>query len=115
MRLIASDYNQFTGFTEEMWYEEPAVQGGPARITIRRLQDVDHQLAQNKIEYNSHVGKMPSYNDSKGLHKVAEIPMGLIEQWISEGFNWFQSTDKARKAKLNDSDFQKLLVRPGKL
>ena len=115
MRLIASEYNQFTGFTEEMWYAEPTTPGGPGKVTIRRLQDVEHQLAENKIEFNSHVGKKPKYNDSKGFHKVATIPMGLIEKWHSEGFNWFNSTQKDRASKLNDRDNSKLLVRPGKI
>lgn len=115
MKLIAREYCKFTGFTEEMWYEEPSVVGGPGKVTIRRLQDVEHQLAENKIQFNSHVGKKPKFNDSDGLHKVATIPMGLIEKWHKEGFNWFDSTQKERAARLNDRDNSKLLVRPGKI
>jgi hypothetical protein len=115
MKLIARDYNPISGFTEEMWYQDPEIQGGPGKVTIRRLQDVDHILAQNKIQHNLHSGKKPSYTDSKGLHKVATVPFGLIEKWHSEGFNWFQSTNAERKAKLNDREYGKLLVRPGKL
>ena len=115
MRLIASEYNQFTGFTEEMWYSEPTTKGGPGKVTIRRLQDVDHVLAENKIQFNEHTSKKPRYGDSDGFHKVATIPMGLIEKWHSEGMNWFDSTQKERAAKLNDGDYSKLLVRPGKI
>lgn len=115
MKLIACDYSPITGFTEEVWYEEPASPGKPGRVTVRRLQDVDHILAENKIQNNLHTGKKPSYGDSDGLHKIATIPFGLIEKWISEGFNWFSSTDAQRRAKLNDSDYAKLRVRPGKL
>jgi hypothetical protein len=115
MKLVAQHYDPITGFTEEMWYAEPTVKGGPGRVTIRRLQDVEHQLALNKIQFNSHTEKKASYGDSDGLHKVATIPLGLIEQWMKEGMNWFDSTQKERAAKLNDRDNSKLLVRPGKI
>ena len=115
MRLIARDYNQFTGFTEEMWYQEPTTKGGPGKVTIRRLQDVDAKLAENKVMFNSHTSKKPSFGDSDGLHQVASIPMGLIEKWHSEGFNWFRSTKKERQKILNDSDYGKLRTRPGRI
>ena len=113
MRKIASNYDPATGFTEEMWYEEPLIFGGPGRVTIRRLQDVDDILKSNKEQYNQHSGA--DYSDSDGMHKVAEIPLGLLEQWMKEGFNWYDSTHKERTLKLNDSDYKKLLVRPGRI
>ena len=112
MKLHKRDYDPMTGITEEFWYEEPKVKGGPGKVTIRRYQDVDSLLASNKEAFNSHTGK-PSYEDSKGLHKIAEIPMMLIERWMREGFDWYESTDKERRAKLNEH--KKLLVRPGRL
>jgi hypothetical protein len=112
MKLIKRDYDKFTGITEEFWYEE--TEGDkPNRVTIRRLQDVEHTLAMNKIQHNMH--SRADYSDSQGMHKVATIPLIKIEQWMREGFNWYESTDKERKAKLNERDNSKLLVRPGRL
>jgi len=113
MRLIAQHYSPITGFTEEMWWEDPPEPGKPGRVTIRRLQDVEHIVAQNKIQKNEH--NRANYNDSDGFHKVATIPLGLVEQWMSEGFNWFKSTDAERRKKLNEADHKHLLVRPGRL
>ena len=113
MKLHKTDYDPMTGITEEFWYEEPKVEGGPGKVTIKRYQDVDHLIARNKVEFNSHAGKKPSYADSNGVHKIAEIPIMLVEKWLREGFNWYESTDKERRAKLNEH--KKLLVRPGRL
>ena len=114
-RLIKSDYDQEDGITEEFWYMENKTQGGPGRVTIRRFQDVEDILDNNLIQFNSHTGKKPNYGDSNGQHKVATIPAILVEKWMKEGFNWYESTDKERRAKLNDPDNRKLLVRPGRL
>jgi len=93
------------GITEEYWY-------GDGKLTIRRLQDVEGVLDLNKQHYNSH-GNV-GYGDSDGLHKVARVPLVLIEKWLrEEGFDWFNSTDAERRARLNANP--KLLVRPGKL
>ena len=111
MRKVQSHYDAATGFTDEYWYDDMT-----KKLTIRRLQDVEDTLNTNVMNFNSHVGKKPSYSDSDGLHHVAHIPFAIIEKWLREdGFNWFQSTDAERRAKLNDRDNQKLLVRPGRL
>lgn len=112
MKLIKREYNKITGITEEFWFEE-GVDGKPGKMTIRRLQDVDHILAHNKMLNNQH--NRADYSDSNGMHHVATIPNILIEKWMREGFNWYASTDKERKAKLNDPENRKLLVRPGRL
>ena len=113
--LVKTDYDPDTGVTEEFWYMENKIKDGPGRITIRRFQDVDDILDLNKLQFNSHTGKKPNYGDSDGNHKIATIPNILIEKWMNEGFNWYASTDNERRAKLNDPDYRKLLVRPGKL
>lgn len=110
MRMIATEYDPVTGFTDETWFDEAT-----GRLTLRRLQDVEATLDFNRAEFNRHAGKKPNYRDSDGLHKVARIPLVRIEQWIREGFNWYEATDAERRAKLNDRDNRKLLVRPGKL
>lgn len=111
MKLISREYDSVTGFTEEAWYDEQT-----KRLTLRRLQDVEGTLVDNKVRFNRHAGKKPKYGDSDGVHHVARIPFVIIEKWMREdGFNWFKSTDAERRAKLNNSDFKKLLVRPGRL
>lgn len=114
-RLVKSDYDPETGITEEFWYEEtPGNQKN--KIHIRRLQDVEGLLADNKAQYNEHGKGAGNYSGSDGLHKVATIPLVLLEHWKNvDGFDWHNSTDKDRRAKLNDPDFKKLLVRPGRL
>ena len=111
MKLLNKEYDPFTGITEESWYDELA-----GTLTLRRLQDVEHTLAMNQVMKNSHTAKKPKYSDSSGNHHVARIPFMIVEKWLREdGFDWFHSSDKERKAKLNDPDNAKLLVRPGKL
>jgi len=110
MKLIKRDYDSETGITEEFWYNE-----AEGKMTIRRLQDVEDQLDFNKDAFNSHSGI--DYSDSKGgAHHVARIPLIILEKWKrEEGFDWFNSTDKERRARLNDPDNRFLLVRPGRL
>lgn len=107
MRKIASAYDHDTGFTTEMWYDEVT-----SRVTIQRLQDVEGVLALNKEQFNMHASN-PTYRDSDGFHHVARIPFVVIEQWYTEGFNWYQSTDAERRAKINAHE--KLKTRPGRL
>lgn len=109
MKLLKRDYDQFTGITEESWYDEQT-----GRLTLRRLQDVEHTINMNKVMKNMH-GPNANYSDSNGgAHHVARIPFMVVEKWLrEEGFDWFHSTDKERRAKLNDN--KDLLVRPGKL
>jgi hypothetical protein len=112
MRLIQESYDTSTGFTDQYFYDDQT-----NKLTIRRLQDVEDTLAENVRIYNTHNGKENMrYKDSDGLHHVAHIPFAIIEKWLREdGFNWFRSTDKERRAKLNHPDNRKLLMRPGRL
>ena len=111
MKKIRSTYDPRTGFTDEYWYDDAT-----KKLTIRRLQDVEDTLAENQRIFNTHAGKKPSYGDSDGLHHVAHIPFAIIEKWMrEEGFDWYNSCDKDRKAKLNHPDNRHLLVRPGRL
>ena len=110
MKKIASEYDQFTGITEETWYDEQT-----HMLTLKRFQDVDHILAMNKVQYNEHPDKA-TFNDVKnGFFKSAEIPLMVIEQWKQEGFDWYKSTAAEKRAKLNDGDYKKLRTRPGRL
>jgi len=109
VKKIHSDYDPDTGITEESWYDE--MEG---TLTLRRLQDVEATLGQNKSIYNMYTGKKPTYADSDGMHKVAHIPFMVIEKWLREdGFDWYKSSDTERRAYINANP--KLKVRPGKL
>lgn len=112
MKLIHKDYCQFTGITEETWYDEMA-----KTITLRRYQDVEHTLAVNRAMYNEHTSKKPVFNDVEGgAYHVARIPFMVIEKWIrEEGFNWYTASPKERAAKLNDIEYRHLRVRPGRV
>lgn len=115
MHLVHSEYDKDTGITEEIWFHE-GVGGENDKITIRRLQDVDHILKVNSQQFNEHTSKKACFRDSDGLHQVARIPMILIEQWKREkGIDWFHCSDKDKKRILNDNSFSKLRTRPGKL
>ena len=112
MKLIAKEYNQFTGITEETWYDE--VEG---KLHLKRYQDVEHTLAMNRVMYNEHAGKKPKFQDVKqGFYHAARIPFSIIEKWRKEeGFDWYNSSRKEKRAKLNSNENQLLRVRPGKL
>lgn len=112
MKLIASNYDQFTGTTEETWYDE-----AEGKITLRRWQDVEHTLAMNKVMFNEHSGKKPSFADVKdGVYLKARIPTSVVEKWLREdGFDWYKASEADRKKKLNSNENQKFLVRPGKI
>lgn len=109
MNLIQEHYDPASGITDQYFYDDAT-----NRLTIRRLQDVEAVLDDNKSNFNQHDGI--KYNDSKGLHQVATIPNILIEKWLrEEGFNWYTATDSEKRKKLNDPDYRYLKVRPGKL
>lgn len=111
MKLIYETYDKFTGMTDRIFFQE-GVNGEKGTMTVQRLQDVEHILAMNKVQKNN---SQKGYGDSNGFHKIASIPFIVIEQWFREGFDWYNSTDKERRAKLNSREYQHLLVREGKL
>ena len=114
MKKIASNHEEFTGITEETWYDEAT-----RKLTLRRYLDVEHTLAMNKVLFNEHSSKKPTFTDvgkDNGMYLKARIPFMVIEKWLREdGFDWYKATPAERKTKLNDNENQKLLVRPGRL
>lgn len=107
-RLIKTDYDKKTGVTEQFWYNDLTDE-----VTIRRLQDVEGNLDMNKSMFNQH--NRASYQDSKGQHLVARIPVIVVEMWKEQGFDWFKSTDKERRAWLDKPENEVFKTRPGKL
>jgi hypothetical protein len=114
MKLIKRDYEAITGITEETWYDEQT-----RKLTLKRFQDVEHTLAMNKVLFNEHRSKKPTFTDvgkDNGMYLKARIPFMIIEKWLREdGFNWYKATPEERKRKLNSNENQKLLTRPGRL
>lgn len=114
MKKVASDYCEITGITEETWYDE-----ANKKLTLRRFQDTEHTLAMNKVLFNEHASKKPTFTDvgkDNGMYLKARIPFVIIEKWKNEeGFDWYKATPDERKRKLNSNEYQKLLTRPGKL
>jgi hypothetical protein len=108
MRFVKSDYDQVTGITTEYWFNDITNE-----LTIRKLQDVEQHIEQNKQMFNSH--NRASYADSNGNHLVARIPLVMVENWRNNGFDWFNSTDNERRAWLDKPENEFLKVRPGRL
>lgn len=105
---MGSHFNDSTGATEHYYYDHSS-----DKIIVRHVVDVEGIIDQNKREFNSHSG---GYGDSDGLHKIATIPLILIDKWKREnGFDWFNSTDKERRAWLDKPEHAFLKTRPGKL
>ena len=82
---------------------------------VHRVQDVEPVLDANKAEYNSH-GDLKSSRYGKGpMHKIASIPMIVVEKWMKEGFNIYTATPQEIRRKLNDPEYKYLRTMPGKL
>ncbi|QVJ07758.1 hypothetical protein S1R3Y_000050 [Vibrio phage vB_ValP_VA-RY-3] len=109
MQLMAREFNQHTGLIEEYYYDHTK-----DRIVIRHIMETDPIINSNKEEFKQFNGV--GYGDSNGLHKVASIPLILIEKWKKEhGFDWFNSTDRERRIWLDKPEHAFLKTRPGKL
>jgi len=90
-----------TGF----WVED-------GKIVIRKTQDVEPILDNNKRLMNDGDG----YSPSRDMRRVASIPNVIIEQWIREGVNIFDPNHKdAIRRKLNSSEYAHLRTAPGQL
>jgi len=80
--------------------------------TIKKTQDVEPYLKQNQIERNA------QETGWKGdLHKVATVPIVLIEKWNKEfGCNILKKENRhLLMLKLNDRDNSKLRTKEGRI
>lgn len=92
---------------ETMHYDEMT-----GNITLQRDQDVSGYLNQAQKERSNQV------EGWKGdLHKVATIPLTLIEQWNKElGCNILQKENRhLLMLKINDRNYNKLRTKEGKV
>ena len=100
-----SDYDPETGVTQHMWYDDR-----DKKIHVRRTADVEHVFRSNAIQL---ANSPRDFHKDNGTYLKARIPNIVIEKWLREGFNWYQSTDTERRKKLNQHP--ELHVRAGKL
>lgn len=106
--LVRRERDPKTGIIEEFWYDNIT-----DKVTIRKVADVQNITDMTKEMYNRQT--RPDYSDSKGQHLVARIPLIVIDMWKELGFDWFQSTDKERRAWLDKPENEIFKTRPGKL
>lgn len=106
MRLL--DYDRFTGISD--YYDK--VDG---KVVIRSVQDVEPMLDHNLVDRNS------AQTGWKGdMHKVASIPLIVVEQWTNELKRQGRDPRPFAKcnrpfliAKLNDKSWSKLRTKDG--
>lgn len=101
-------YNPDSGIAA---YYEPEGRDG-ARI-IHEYDDVSGILDNNKVNYN-HVN---GWNADRSWHKVATIPLSIINKWLLEdGIDFYNKDHWPKvKAKLNSSEWLYLRTSPGHL
>jgi len=106
------DYNPTFGITRWSYYD-------PEKdlFHIEAVQDVAPVMEQNKALFNS-VDENARWHD--GLHKVATIPLHILEDLIQKGVlvpgrDGDGEGNKRFKAWLNDRDNRFFRVRPGRV
>lgn len=107
------DYDAATGITET--YKRDHLTG---EIKVNRSQNVDPLFNVNAVERNG-----ASTGWKEDFHKVASIPLIVIEMWTNEmkaaGFSnpnpLAKENEKWLIAKINSSDFFKLRTKTGRV
>lgn len=107
-QLVRIERDPVTGQIEEFWYDHET-----DKVTIVKKQDIQQITDMVKEMFNQH--SRPNYSDSNGQHLVARIPLVVIDLWREQGFDWFKSTDKERRAWLDKEENAVFKTRPGKL
>ena len=111
--LIATVPDDGNGFSAKYYWDDDRPEYD--RMHIVRTQIVDSVLDHNR-EAQANLHNHRSGFGNTGIHHVAKIPLVQVEKWIAEeGFNWFQSTDAERRAKLNDPKYAKYRTRKSRL
>jgi|TARA_R100001530_G_scaffold101245_1_gene70382 hypothetical protein len=81
-------------------------------IIVNRVQAIGGILDANTIDYNNYTAP----TKDTAMKRVASIPMVIVEQWIKEGINVMNPSEKDKKRmwqKLNSNEFLKLRTAPG--
>lgn len=107
------DRNEVFGITRHSYYDSDN-----DTFTIETVQDVEAVLEDNKRRYNS-VDERARWND--GLHKVATIPLAVLEGLIQKGVyapgktNVYKDNGVRFRRFLNDRDNRFFRTRPGRI
>lgn len=109
MKLIRRELNPHIGGIEEFWYDDET-----GKVVVNKVADIQKTMDMVK-EMNAQHQSKPNYSDSNGQHLVARIPLVVIDLWKEQGFDWFESTDKERRAWLDRPENVVFKTRPGKL
>lgn len=83
-------------------------------LVVKRTQDVEPILDHNKRRQAEGVG---GWRRSHGAlrRNIAEIPNIVIEQWLKEGFNIFQVSERELRKKLDNPEWSYLKTIPGRV
>ena len=90
------------------------------KVTVLRTQQVDAILDLVKRERNEVTSWRPYGSGRKDISRrhVAEIPLGVVEQWMKEGINIYSpdpDMQKAFRKKLNSPEYAYLRTFPGRI
>lgn len=91
-----------------------AIQCRNGELVVKRTQDTDPIIDHNKARQADGVGGWKR-NFKATRRYVAEIPNIVIEQWLREGFNIFQVSERELRAKLDHPDWAYLKTIPGRV
>lgn len=108
-QLVRVECDPLTGAIEQFWYDHDTDQ-----IHIVKCHDIE-SITKMIAEMRSQHGTRPDYSNTDGQFLVARIPLIVIDLWKEQGFDWFQTTDKERRAWLDKPENDVFKTRPGKL
>jgi hypothetical protein len=91
-----------------------AIKARNGQLHVKRVQDVEPILDYNKRAQADAVGGWRR-NSRRPRRQIAEIPNIVVEQWLKEGFNVFQVSEKELRKKLDTPEWSYLKTIPGKV
>lgn len=80
------------------------------KLVVVRKQDVSQLLTRNKEEANDF-----RYNPKGTFHKVASVPMSIIEQWMKEGINPYRREDWEKIRQKLNGEYKLLKTTPWRI
>lgn len=108
-QLVRVERDPLTGAIEQFWYDHDT-----GRVHIVKSHDIE-SITKMVAEMRAQQSTRPDYSNTDGQFLVARIPLVVIDLWKEQGFDWFQSTDKERRAWLDKPENDVFKTRPGKL
>lgn len=108
-QLVRVERDPLTGAIEQFWYDHDT-----DRVHIVKSHDIE-AITKMIAEMRAQQSTRPDYSNTDGQFLVARIPLVVIDLWKEQGFDWFQSTDKERRAWLDKPENDVFKTRPGKL